>query len=473
MTNVPQPTFGPNGFIAPLESAILAGILADFNAAFGGNLNTDQTTPQGQLAVTTAAIIGFCNDLFLSYTNGVDPSYASGRMQDAIARIYFLERLPAQATAVQATCTGLVGVAITTGALALASDGNIYICTAGGTIGGGGTVSLPFACTVTGPIACPVASLNSIYQTIPGWDSITNPTEGVVGRDVESRAEFEARRAASVAVNAVGVLPAILGSVLQVTGVLDAYVTENTTGSPATIGGVSIAAHSLYVAAVGGADADVAAAIWRKKNPGCAYTGNTTVTVTDLNSGYSVPYPTYAVTFERPASLPVLLAIAIANSTSVPSDAVTQIKTAVLAAFAGTDGGQRARIGSTLFASRFYAGIAALGPWAQIVSILVGSPNTPGASFTASIATTVLTVTAVASGTLAIGQTVTGAGVLPGSVIISLGSGTGGTGTYNLSRSQTVSSGAKKSTVPTLNDFTGNIDQVPTLDSADIVVTLV
>lgn len=62
-------------------------------------------------------------------------------------------------------------------------------------------------------------------------------------------------------------------------------------------------------------------------------------------------------------------------------------------------------------------------------------------SFTATIATTVLTVSAVASGTLAIGQLIVGAGVTSPTRIISLGTGTGGAGTYNLSASSTVSSG--------------------------------
>lgn len=66
-----------------------------------------------------------------------------------------------------------------------------------------------------------------------------------------------------------------------------------------------------------------------------------------------------------------------------------------------------------------------------------------GAIFTATIATTVLTVSAVTSGTLAVGQTIqigTGA-VAANTTIISLGTGTGGTGTYNISVSQTVGSG--------------------------------
>lgn len=56
---------------------------------------------------------------------------------------------------------------------------------------------------------------------------------------------------------------------------------------------------------------------------------------------------------------------------------------------------------------------------------------------TGSIATTVLTVTGVTSGTLAVGQTLSGSGVTAGTKITSLGTGTGGNGTYNLDTSQT------------------------------------
>lgn len=65
--------------------------------------------------------------------------------------------------------------------------------------------------------------------------------------------------------------------------------------------------------------------------------------------------------------------------------------------------------------------------------------------FTGSIATagsvTTLTVTAVASGSLAVGQTIIGSGIAQYTVITALGTGSGGTGTYTLNPfSQTVSS---------------------------------
>lgn len=63
-----------------------------------------------------------------------------------------------------------------------------------------------------------------------------------------------------------------------------------------------------------------------------------------------------------------------------------------------------------------------------------------GASVTGSIDTTTLTVTAVGSGTLTVGQTLSGSGVTAGTKITDLGTGTGGTGTYTVDTSQTASS---------------------------------
>lgn len=365
MTNVPMPTFGDTGFTSPAELAILAGVLADINGAFGGNMNTGLSTPQGQLATSLAAVIGAYNDLFVDFTNQVDPAYASGRMQDAIARIYFLSRRGATPTVVNATVSGATGTTISAGALAKATDGTIYQALTTATIPAAGSIDIQFAALTNGPVACPAGSLNAIYRTIPGWDSITNATDGTIGREEESAAQLEARRSLSVAQNATGILPAVRGAVLGVDGVVDAFVTENDTAAPVIVGTQTIDPNSVYVCVEGGTDADVAKAIWTKKPPGCAYTGSTSVTVEDDNSGYVTP-PTYAVKFERAASLAISFDVDITNGVDVPSDAGTQIEAAIDAQFA-----QLAKIGQRVYASAFVCPIAALGSWARIVSVEV------------------------------------------------------------------------------------------------------
>ena len=297
-TNVPPLVFTDAGVTGPTELEILAGVIADLQAAFGGGLRLSATdtntlaTPQGQLASSEAAMISdrYSESLFLY--NNIDPAYASGRMQDAICRINFVKRLPAEATIVTARCTGLAGTVIPSGALARSTDGNVFLAQDGGTIPGGGFIDLVFVCQVTGPIACPTGALNAIYRIIPGWDTVYNNSDGVTGRDAETRQELEVRRQQSVAANARGTNESLRGALLGLPGVLDAYVIDNPLSGSATVRGVTLGAYQLFAAVVGATDADVAKIVWRKKAPGAPFyngSGTVTVTVADDESGYSIP----------------------------------------------------------------------------------------------------------------------------------------------------------------------------------------
>lgn len=373
-TNVPQIVFTDTGLQIPDESAVLAGVLADIRDAFGGDINPSLETPQGQLASSQAAIVADSNEVFAEFINQVNPDTASGFMQDAIGRIYFLNRKPGTPTAVQCDCIGLMGTVIPVGAQVQDTSGNRYICMQEGTIPLGGTISLPFANVVNGPIACPAETVTTIFQAILGWDSVNNPLPGVPGSDVESQAEFAFRRQQSVALNARGSLQAVYANVFAVPGVIDVYVFENVTDSSILVGSTnySMLPHSLYVAAVGGDPQSIANAIWLKKGMGCNTNGNTTLTVVD-DSGYDAPFPSYTIKYQIPASLPILFAVQIATSPDLPADIVNLTKQAIMARFNGTDGDTRVRIGSRMLASDFYAGITNIARSVSVVDILIGT----------------------------------------------------------------------------------------------------
>ena len=465
---VPQPSFGPNGFVAPAEADILTAVKAEWNKAFGNELNMADETPQGQLAVSQTAAIGNANDAFVFLSQQMDPAYNIGRYQDAIARIYFIERIPSAPTIVTVTCMGLQGVVIPENALVLASDGSVYSALGSATIPASGRVDVQFQCTVPGPTACPAGTITTIYQAVNGWDSVTNAADGVTGRDVETRAEFEDRRRLSVAHNSQGSLPSVLGAVLTVDGVLDAFVTENVNQAPQSIKGFLLNPNSIYVAAVGGTDAAVARAMWSKKSPGCGYNGSTTVIVEDNQAGYSPPYPSYAVRFVRPDPVTVTFTVTLANNQNVPADVQTQVGNAIVAAFNGADGGPRARIGSSIFASRFYGAIATLGTWVQIVTIKIGCSNAPGATFVGSIAGTTLTVSSLVSGIIGVGQQVTGNSVVPGTTITANLTAT----TWQLDTTQTVASGTMQGVVAANDEVFIDIDQAPVTDAGNTKVVL-
>lgn len=535
-TNVPSVQFTQVGFLAPSGPAVLAGVQLDIDAAFGRNLNYGLTTPQGQLASSWAASISNAYAIFVYCSNQVDPSFASGQWQDAIGEIYFIQRNAAEPTSLQVVCAGSDGTIIPEGALVIDPASNaLYVAATTGTIASG-SVTLQFDAQVPGPTAVPETL--RIYQAIPGWDS-ASVSSGVVGRDVESRTAFETRRRESVAGNSFGPIGAIIGAVAGVAGVLDYYGYNNNTAGSVTVGGVSIAAYSIYICVAGGDPDAVAAAIFSKKGGGAPMVGNTTVVVYDDNPLYSAPIP-YSIKYQTPTDLQVLFKVTIANSPTVPDSATTQIQSALIAAFSGealaasftgsiagttltvtslssgalsvgqvlsdltgalADGTEitafgtgegglgtytispsqtvasepmtsaepatdipipRARIGSTLYAAQYVPAIAQLGAWAQVASILIGSKNAPDAVCYGHISTNTLTIVAVSSGAIVVGDFLYDADgdIINGTTVTVFGTGAGGVGTYTVNNPQTIGAsftGTGSGTNLTASAVTGEI----------------
>ena len=458
MTTVPQPTIGTNGILVPAQQSILTAVLNDMNTNFGGNLNTTNLfTPQGQLASSIAAYIADKNALFAYFVSQVDPLTSEGFMQDGIARIFGITRLPATFTTVLCTCTGAAGTVIASGAQAEDASGNLY-STTGGTIGAGGTVALSFVCVTPGPIPCPVGTLTKVISTTPGWDSITNTTgtdtdSTLLGRPLESAPAFEARRQQSLFINAQSPTDSVYAAVAQSGADLvtpnepeDVFVMDNSSDAPFTYGGLTLPPNSLYVAVKGGDATSIANAIWQKKSLGCSYakstsfTGSiagTTLTITAMDYGtvavgqtlegtgvtagttitalgtgtggtgtYTVstsqtvgsetitgvtqvqvqdtrfftPAPTYNVQFTKAVDLPIYLIVNLVNTPALPSNTVTLVQNAITGAFTGSDGGKKARIGATVYGSRFYSPIITAIPGVQIIDILVGTAPSPTAT---------------------------------------------------------------------------------------------
>lgn len=375
-TNVPAITWVNGSPVLPTEPSILAGVQADINAAFGGGVNPSLQTPQGQLAQTETAIIGDKNDQIAYIANQVNPSMASGIWQDAIGEIYFIKRIPGAGTVVQATCTGAVGTVIPAGAVAQDTNGYLYSLTASVTIPTGGSITGSFQNQTQGAIACPIGALSTIYTAVAGWDTVSNPTAGALGNTVETRAAFEARRAASVAGNSLNSVQSIYAAVTAVPNVIDAFVVDNPANTSVSYGATSysLAAHSVCVSVAGGTSAAVAQAIWNKKPPGCGYNGNTSVTVYDTN--YATPVP-YTVTFLTPTAVPIYFKVQIQNNAFLPSNIVQLVQNAVLESFNGLDGGSSVGIASTSYSGRYYANINAVNPNVNVIEVYLGTTINP------------------------------------------------------------------------------------------------
>jgi hypothetical protein len=78
---------------------------------------------------------------------------------------------------------------------------------------------------------------------------------------------------------------------------------------------------------------------------------------------------------------------------------------------------------------------------AGVLGAYTSASYTGGISNGSGVAGTILNVTAVASGTIFIGQRVTGTGVTSGTIVTGFGTGSGGVGTYTVNTSQLVGAG--------------------------------
>ncbi|MDI9276157.1 baseplate J/gp47 family protein [Pantoea sp. EABMAA-21] len=356
-TSVPAATFSDIGLSVPDEKDILDGRLSDLDDALGGGMSKSLTTPQGQIAMSETAIIADKNDQLLSIVNGINPDYSTGRFQDAIGRIYFIDRIAAQGTTVTATATGLVGTVIPAGSTAQDDAGYIYSSLADATIPASGAVDIVFQNQTTGAISCPIGSLNTIYRAVNGWSGITNAAAGVLGNAVESRANFEYRRKQSVALNAKGTPESIYAAVLDVDGVADAYVWSNHTGATINIGSTNypVPAHSVYIAVYGGEPADIAQAIYVKNQAACGMVGNTSAVVTDTSRGTNIS-PQYTITWNTPTQTRTYFKVQLENVSTLPSDIIAQAQDAIISAFNGnSDLVSKARIASKVFAGGYYS----------------------------------------------------------------------------------------------------------------------
>ncbi len=135
------------------------------------------------------------------------------------------------------------------------------------------TKQLVFESQNTGPIRAPASTLTKIVTPVANWDSVTNPLDATLGRDLETDTDYRVRRRASLAIAGASTVPAIRSSLLRIAEVVAAIVKENDTNL--TVLGRPPKSFECIV--LGGDDADIAKVIWEDKPVGIETYGSETV----------------------------------------------------------------------------------------------------------------------------------------------------------------------------------------------------
>ena len=368
-------TFDPaTGLVAEDTAIIRQRVAQEWKNAFnvGENtpeLNTEPETPAGQIIDGQVALISEKDGEILHLGNSFNPNTATGVMQDALGKVYFLDRKIAQPTYVTCQCRGLQGTTISYGAVVQDINGYTYYNTTPVTVPASGVVNAVFRCSYYGPIVVGANAVNKIITVIPGWDSVLNSAAGITGRDVETQAEFENRRYESVAKNSHGLAESVIGTIANLQDVIACDIEQNRGDNPITKSGVTIPPHSIYLSVYGGSQDEIGMAIHKKLDAGCGTTGNTEVTVYDETNGSSQIYH-YQIPIVKEFSVKVV----IKNTDNTPDNIATLIKHAVVDNFNGLSEYARVKMNDTVYASRFYADVISVGVQ-NLTSIEVKYPS--------------------------------------------------------------------------------------------------
>ena len=303
-----------------------------FRAGLGENMQTGADTFQGLVSRAGARLCNQIEVAVLNTVRGLNLDTMVGIQLDNAAVGFQLTRRAATRSTGTVTLTGTAGTTIPAGSEVQSTNGDVFVTDAEVTIPSAGTVNVAVTADEFGVVQASAATITTIVDARPGWTAVTNAAAVMVGRDAEADSAFRARIREARDRNGFGYLAAIRGRLLSVDGVTHVAVLDNRTTAEATVRGITIAAGGIAAVTEGGADADIAEALYLATVPGQVFSGSTSIMYTPRGS----PSGAVTVQFTKATAVPVKIVLAVTGNQDFPGDGLAQIRANLLAFWAGT-----------------------------------------------------------------------------------------------------------------------------------------
>jgi uncharacterized phage protein gp47/JayE len=219
------------GFVPKTYSIIVSELEESFKSVFGASIDVDAQSVFGQmigiLAEREADVWDAAQDVYSAF----DPDAATGSALDALAALTGTLREAATHSTVTVTCTGTAGTTIPAGTeFSVAVTGVKFETLADATMDGTFvTVDIDCQSVDTGPLVAATGTLTTIETPVDGLTSVTNAADADLGSDEETDAALRLRREEELRQGANAALEAIREAVLDVDGIAECVVFENTT----------------------------------------------------------------------------------------------------------------------------------------------------------------------------------------------------------------------------------------------------
>lgn len=266
---------------------VIAYLTTNFQTIYGADINIDPSTPDGQAINIFAQAVVDLEDLLTQIYNSFDPDLAIGVSLDQRVAINGIQRqggtftiTPVEIITDRALNLNGLDDGFPGNPLYQVADaaGNNWQLISSETIGAAGTYTLSFQAENPGAVLTVPNTITVPSTIVLGITSINNPaTYSSLGVNEETDAALRLRRQKSVSLSSKGYLAGLLAALENINGLVNAFVYENNTGSVDVDG---VPGHSIWVIVEGGTAAEIAEAIYSKRNAGCGMKGDETYTIT-------------------------------------------------------------------------------------------------------------------------------------------------------------------------------------------------
>jgi uncharacterized phage protein gp47/JayE len=302
MSTYVAPSMGIAGLTIPTYQDILDYLIAQKKIIYGDDiyLGIDSTDYQELSVIALMYYDNLCA-IQLAYNNR-SPVTAIGSGLDAVVKINAISRRAATYSTVDVIISGTPGTVITNGQVE-DINGEKWNLPTTVTIPVGGYITATATADSAGAIQAAAGEVNKIVTLQSGWASVTNESSASAGTATETDSELRTRQTSSTALSSTTPIDAVMGNVLNVSGVTRAKGYENDTGitDPET----GVPANSICVVVEGGDSTEIAAAIWDKKTLGTRTYGDTSVEVSDYGGNANT------INFERVSQVSISVKITI------------------------------------------------------------------------------------------------------------------------------------------------------------------
>lgn len=366
-----------NSIITVDTSRLLQDVQNEWISVFGESLNLDPSTPQGRIIEMEVNNRKSMLEICAMVSNQINPFYSTGQGLDAIGALFGRSRKFATETTVLCYIAGNPNTVIPANSQAKTTAGDIFYTPNDINIDTTGNASAYFYSLEKGAIPCEINTLTEIVTQVVGWESIINPANAIIGQAQESDSSFRERILAS-RYSGVALQDAVKGRLHNIDGVLGfAFYNNVEDQSVMWDNTVSVPAHSIAVIIQGGADADIANALFETVGIGCGYTAisgqSTTVNVPYKAGFFTVNYP---ITFNRPEIVDIICKIQVSANEYTGTNLEQDIIDSLLNwANNQVDNVEGLQIGSSIYTYEIGAGLSQQIPEIIVRNVQIALEN--------------------------------------------------------------------------------------------------